>query len=597
MNKKHTNLFKKLLWTMCLAALVILCQVPQARAASPTVEVSTLADLQTAIDAAADGDVILIIGQIDIPEGVSFGGSDKHITIKRANEAAKLNIAGSPSSNPTIFNNFTFDGAEIPSLTAFIESYSRIDFNNVTFKNCISTQSSGAIYAWDGEANFNNCIFENNTGINGGHIAMNSGAIVNINNCILKNGHATGKGGAIFNAASSSTCNITSSIITENKADDVGGGVVNNGAMTISRTKLYNNTATVGGSDIANIQWAWLSLEDSIESLVELFADENLIPTGWETDYIDNTNNAYNTKYLKLAYEVIQPEPTAVILDSASLGTAGDCKIIGLEAGKYYKVTADDVINYVKADGTLTANESEAEPLTGTEIIGLTNGKTYKVEEYTPEPEEPTEPTPDPQPQPEPTPVTPSKPSHSSHSSHTVKPEPVVEKKPAVVLSYGKAVLDTTKTEYLLGYADGLLGNKGTVTRAELAQIVYRLLTPESKAAVYSDKNSFKDVAANAWYNEAVSTMLNAGLISMGADGKYNPDKNITWGEMVSILAKFAEPNHEWKIITRHWAKDALNTAISYRWFEYNDQFNPDGEVTRLEMLNFINTMFKWATK
>lgn len=43
MNKKHTNLFKKLLWTMCLAALVILCQAPQARAASPTVEVSTLA--------------------------------------------------------------------------------------------------------------------------------------------------------------------------------------------------------------------------------------------------------------------------------------------------------------------------------------------------------------------------------------------------------------------------------------------------------------------------------------------------------------------------------------------------------------------------
>ena len=178
------------------------------------------------------------------------------------------------------------------------------------------------------------------------------------------------------------------------------------------------------------------------------------------------------------------------------------------------------------------------------------------------------------------------------------KEEPApIQAKPAVVLSNGKAILDTTKTEYLLGYTDGLLGGKGTVTKAELVQIVYRLLTPESKADIYSEKNNFKDVSSNDWYNEALSTLTNAGLISMGADGKFNPDKNITWGEMLTIFSKFAKPNHEWKIITKHWARDSINTAISYRWFEYNDQFNPDDEVTRLEMLNFINTLFDWAEK
>jgi len=319
------------------------------------------------------------------------------------------------------------------------------------------------------------------------------------------------------------------------------------------------------------------------------------------------------------------------------------------------------IIAYVKADGTLTINESEAEPLDGTEIPGLTNGKLYKVEEYslnepeepeepeeptptpdpeeeepgqddqqpeepgqdqenpqpTPEPEEEPEPepeeddqqpdltptpTPDPEPDPEPDPTPTPRPSSNSGSSHShnsnnAKPVVKVETKPAVTLSYNKAVLDTTKTEYLLGYTDGLLGNKDTVTRAQLVQIVYRLLTPESKAAVYSVKNSFKDVAFNAWYNEAVSSIANAGLIAGGTGAKFNPDENITWGEMVSIFAKFAKPNSEWKIITRHWARDALNTAISYRWFEYNDQFNPDGEVTRLEMLKFINTIFDWTSK
>lgn len=197
-------------------------------------------------------------------------------------------------------------------------------------------------------------------------------------------------------------------------------------------------------------------------------------------------------------------------------------------------------------------------------------------------------------PTPKPTP-TPNYNSGSGGSSYSSKPVVIASK--AVVLSSGKAVLDTTKTEYLLGYTDGLLGNQGTVTRSQFVQIMYRLLTPESLEAVYSDKNNFKDVSSKDWYNEAVSSLANAGLISVGTDKLFNPDKNITWGEMCTILSKFAKPNHEWKIITRHWARDSINTAISYRWFEYNDQFNPDGEVTRLEMLNFIKTMFEWTTK
>ncbi len=448
---------------------------------------------------------------------------------------------------------------------------------------------------------------------------------------------------------------------------------------------LLDNTASGGGADLAQLSSS-SSIIDSIESLVDLFAADGMLPIEWVNDYntelaveipggrdplLPSTLKKLNYiipptavvldaaslgtaddgkvtglesgKYYKVtAGEVVSyskadgtltaieseasplvgteitgltngetylveeftPAPTTVLLDSTSLGTADNEKITGLSAGKIYKVSADAAINYTKADGTLTTDAAEAEALTGTEIVGLTNGETYLVEEYTPPTPEPDptptpDPTPDPSPTPDPEPTetptpTPS-PSHSSGSSHSSSPVVTVPK--AVVLTNGKAVLDTTKTEYLLGYTDGLMGNKDTVTKAQLVQIVYRLLTPDSKAAVYSEKNSFKDVASSAWYNEAVSSLANAGLIAGGTGGMFNPDKNVTWAEMVTIFAKFAEPNHEWKIITRHWAKDALNTAISYRWFEYNDQFNPDGEVTRLEMLNFINTMFDWTTK
>ncbi|MEL3960186.1 S-layer homology domain-containing protein [Lysinibacillus endophyticus] len=70
-----------------------------------------------------------------------------------------------------------------------------------------------------------------------------------------------------------------------------------------------------------------------------------------------------------------------VIVDPTSIGgTAGDGKITGLKAGTKYVVTVDGRKYGVQANGTLGAENSAAQELTGTEITGLTNGKTYIVE-------------------------------------------------------------------------------------------------------------------------------------------------------------------------------------------------------------------------
>ncbi|NSC06888.1 lectin-like domain-containing protein [Clostridium saccharobutylicum] len=85
-------------------------------------------------------------------------------------------------------------------------------------------------------------------------------------------------------------------------------------------------------------------------------------------------------------YKVIDVTPTAVTLSSDSPAglTAGDGKITGLTSGHKYDVTSDGITYYVKADGTLSSNQSQAGNLTGTEITGLTNGVTYKVTDVTP---------------------------------------------------------------------------------------------------------------------------------------------------------------------------------------------------------------------
>ena len=52
------------------------------------------------------------------------------------------------------------------------------------------------------------------------------------------------------------------------------------------------------------------------------------------------------------------------------------------------------------------------------------------------------------------------------------------------------------------------------ITRAEVAAILYRLLTPEAKAAYGTSINRFEDVPAGAWYGTAVSTLCNMGVIT-----------------------------------------------------------------------------------
>ena len=80
--------------------------------------------------------------------------------------------------------------------------------------------------------------------------------------------------------------------------------------------------------------------------------------------------------------------PARINLDPGSDAgaAAGDKKITGLNAGSFYKVITNIGTRYAKADGTLTPDLELIEPLTGTEITGLTNGPayTYKVNAATP---------------------------------------------------------------------------------------------------------------------------------------------------------------------------------------------------------------------
>lgn len=91
----------------------------------------------------------------------------------------------------------------------------------------------------------------------------------------------------------------------------------------------------------------------------------------------------------------------------------------------------------------------------------------------------------------------------------------------------------------MVGYDDGTIRPNANITRAEVATIFFRLLTDDSREKYWSDQNPYSDISAGAWYNNAVSTMTRAGVLTGYDDGTFRPNANITRAEFAAIAARF----------------------------------------------------------
>ena len=136
---------------------------------------------------------------------------------------------------------------------------------------------------------------------------------------------------------------------------------------------------------------------------------------------------------------------------------------------------------------------------------------------------------------------------------------------------------------------------EGKITRAEVATIYFRMLTDESRTKFWSQSNSYSDVKAGDWFNNAVSTLSNAGIIAGYEDGSFRPNGYITRAEFATIAARFFDVTYNGKDlfpdISGHWAKDYINQAANKGFVNgYEDgTFKPDRNITRAEAVTLVN--------
>lgn len=161
----------------------------------------------------------------------------------------------------------------------------------------------------------------------------------------------------------------------------------------------------------------------------------------------------------------------------------------------------------------------------------------------------------------------------------------------------GPALNYTDHFAYVVGYEDGTVRPTNNITRAEVATIIFRLFTDETRAKYMTTENSFSDVNANDWYNDAVSTVAKAGIVDGYEDGTFAPNANITRAEFATIASRFATGEYssivDFTDIAGHWAAENIKKAAALGWVTgYEDNtFAPDKKITRAEAMTIINRL------
>lgn len=147
---------------------------------------------------------------------------------------------------------------------------------------------------------------------------------------------------------------------------------------------------------------------------------------------------------------------------------------------------------------------------------------------------------------------------------------------------------------YIFGYPGDRFGPDDPLTRAQAAQIFYRLLKDQDIPV----NTVFSDVPGDAWYARAVNTLASLGVVSGVGEGRFLPDRAITRAEFVTMAMGFADESSSSgcsfnDVDPEAWYFKAVLCAADYGWISgYPDgSFGPQRLVTRGEASAMVNRM------
>ena len=89
------------------------------------------------------------------------------------------------------------------------------------------------------------------------------------------------------------------------------------------------------------------------------------------------------------------------------------------------------------------------------------------------------------------------------------------------------------------GLGDGRFAPNATITRAQMAQILYN--ADFYSQSINNQKQSFSDVDNNHWAYVAIETMKKEGILNGYADGRFGPNDSVSRAQIAAIIYRLYE--------------------------------------------------------
>ena len=505
-------------------------------------------------------------------------GIQINITVGRIENCSADNTSSGYGGAISLWSNNTFN--------------TKVSISNLTFYNNSAEVCGGALLLslpTGVNVQLSNLNFDGNSSADGGAIYLNKGK-VELSGTTFTGNSATGSGGAIYRASSAKFSFSGSNTITDNSAASGGGLAVSNSSFFMpNNVSIYDNSASVQGDDIyvtgsgsffapdAPVD-AQLSCGHTVDGWYYDAAGSRWGTGGCGAqDGVVNEVNFYSPLTLpaaiKAAHGEVRQYAVTVEVEGEGTVTPGsgeftvnegeDLTLSFAPAEGYYlqdvlldgvsvvdgaSLTLEDIrathtvrvvfaelmyeLSYFTYGGTEYETElHSAGTVVELDMVPVRSGYRFTGwfadEALT-------------------LPVT-SVTMDDHKSVHAgwervitpVPPTPSTPDEPEVYRPNG-LVLDE-HFAYLIGNDDGLIRPEANITRAEVATIFFRLLTDETRESFWSDTNSYTDVAAGSWYNNAVSTLSAMGVLGGYEDGSFRPNASITRAEFAKIAVSFFE--------------------------------------------------------
>ena len=160
---------------------------------------------------------------------------------------------------------------------------------------------------------------------------------------------------------------------------------------------------------------------------------------------------------------------------------------------------------------------------------------------------------------------------------------------------YYKAVEYVAENGIMSGVSAREFAPNAGFSRAMLAQTLYAM----SGKPTVKVEGTFADVAANAWYADAVNWAAEKGYVSGVGDGKFAPDASITREQMALILYRYAGSPDASGMVLREFADGDSVSAYAVdaiRWAVHeglisgmeNNTLAPQGTATRAQVAQIL---------